>query len=425
MFGKMAALFQSSLIFRLRRMMSQIWAKVTAYSLLSVVTALAAIWLGPFIPSDLAFRIGADAAETILNIVATSMLTVATFSLGIMANAIAGAADSATPRATPILLEDRTSQNVLATFLGAFLFSLVGIIGLKVGVYEDGGRVILFAMTLLVILLIFVAFIRWINALRTFGRIPDTLGRIEQAVDDALERRLAHPYLDCHPLKELPDTAQLLPICAARSGFVQHIDIHELQALAEAHDMRIWINRAPGRYACSVRPLAYLQISEMTEDLAGKLRRCFTLGPMRTFAQDPQFGMIVFAETASRALSPAVNDPGTAIDVLRRAMGILLRWQERADPALLHDRIYMPGLGPGDFLQDLIRPIARDGAGIVEVQHVLLAVLRDLALGQPDVFTAPARVQAREALARAEAALTLDSEKAELRAIVSDLLDEA
>lgn len=412
---------KSGWFFRLQKVFSQIWAKVTAYCLLAVLTALVAIWLRPFIPSDLALRIGADAAETILNIVATSMLTVATFSMGIMASAIAGAASGATPRATPILLEDKVSQNALSTFLGAFLFSLVGIIGIKIGVYEEGGRVILMGMTMVVILLIFVAFIRWINALRSYGRIPDTLGRIEETVKEALIQRLNHPYLDCNRLDQLPAQESLHPICASGSGFVQHIDIQKLQALALEHDARIWINRAPGRYACAVRPLAFLKTDEMSDDLAADLRDCFTLGPVRTFSQDPQFGMIVFAETASRALSPAVNDPGTAIDVLRRAMGVLLQWHERAEPDVIYDRLYMPGLAAGDFLKDLIPPIARDGAAMLEVQHVLQSTLRDLSLGQPAVFAVAARVQSRAALARAEAALALEAEKEELRALADQV----
>jgi len=417
----MKKLAQSAWLFRLRRIFSQIWAKVTAYSLLSVATALAAIWLRPFIPSDLAFRIGAEAAESILNIVATSMLTVATFSMGIMANAIAGAAEGATPRATPILLEDKVSQNALATFLGAFLFSLVGIIGIRVGVYEDGGRVILFTMTLIVILLIFIAFIRWINALRSFGRIPDTLSRIETTVTNALKHRLKHPYLDCQPFRNLPDTDDLHPLCATETGFVQHIDLQKLQDLSTAHEMKVWITRAPGRFACVVRPLAHVQIAELSNDLAHDLRGCFTLGPVRTFTQDPQFGMIVFAETASRALSPAVNDPGTAIDVLRRALGVLLLWKERVAPEVTYDRIYMPGLSAEKFLRDLIRPIARDGAAMVEVHHVLQATLRDLALSQPQVFATAAKAESQAALARAEAVLTLAAEKDELRAIASQV----
>lgn len=405
----------STFLFRFRQLASQIWITVSAFSLLSVLTALCAIALGPLIPEELAFQLGADAVETVLSIVATSMLTVATFSLGIMANAISGAADGATPRASSLMLEDRVSQTALATFLGAFVFALVGIIALQVGVYGNGGRIILLGMTILVIVLIYTAFIRWVNRLRTFGRIPDTLEQIEKAASDALERRLELPFLGCHRLDEVPDTARAHPIFAPTTGFVQHIDVTELQCVAEKHDLRLYIQRGPGRFTSKARPLAYAD-KPLEAETVEAITCCFTVGAMRTFRQDPQFGMIVLAETASRALSPAVNDPGTAIDVLRRALRVLSAWDEPVTVKPKQDRLWMPPVGADDMLQDLLRPIARDGAALVEVHHVLQSLLRDLTEISPAIWGHAAHVQSKEALARAEAALMLDADKQELRA---------
>ncbi|MFN3662906.1 MAG: DUF2254 domain-containing protein [Yoonia sp.] len=416
---------KSAFFFRLSDLMSQIWVKVSVYSLLAVFTALAAIWLRAFIPSNLEAELGADAVETVLSILATSMLTVATFSLGIMANAISGAADGATPRATALLLEDGVSQNALATFLGAFSFSLVGIIALQIGIYEQGGRIILLAVTIGVIILIYVAFIRWVNLLRSFGRIPDTLNRIEKSAETALRHRLDHPFLDCHPLDPSDDVdSDMIPLHAGQVGFVQHIDTAELQKCAEALDLEIRVARIPGQFASASRPLAYIQAkaAEPDKEARRKLSACFSLGAERTIKQDPQFGMIMLSETAARALSSGINDPGTAIDVLRRALRLLLCWENRPTPNVVHDRIWVPGLKPEGFLRDLIRPIARDGAAMVEVHHVLQSVLHDLAQSRPDVFGNAAQAQSREALERAEAHLTLQSEKDEIRAIARKVM---
>lgn len=411
---------KSAFFFRLQRLLSEIWIKVTVYSLLAVATALAAVLFRGFIPESLEADLGADAVETVLDIIATSMLTVATFSLGIMASAISSAANGATPRATALLLEDGVSQNALATFLGAFSFSLVGIIALQIGIYEQGGRIILLAVTIGVIILIYVAFIRWVNLLRSFGRIPDTLTRIENSAEDALKQRLDHPFLDCHPLDlSRVDCNGMISLHAERVGFVQNIDVGELQKYAAALDIDIYVDRVPGQFASASHPLAYVRVKASDPDHAAlrKLMLCFTIGPERTIQQDPQFGMIMLSETAARALSPAVNDPGTAIDVLRRALRVLLCWEDRATPQVVHDRIWVPGLQADDFLRDLIRPIARDGAAFVEVQHVLQSVLYDLARSRRDVFARAALHQSREALERAEAHLTLQSEKDEIRAI--------
>ena len=61
------------------------------------------------------------------------MLAVTTFSLNVMTSAYGSAANNVTPRATRLLREDPVTQNVLSTFIGSFLFSIVGIVVLKTG----------------------------------------------------------------------------------------------------------------------------------------------------------------------------------------------------------------------------------------------------------------------------------------------------
>ena len=82
------------------------------------------------------------------------MLAVTTFSLSTMVSAYSAATSNVTPRATKLIMEDTTTQTVLSTFVGSFLFSLVGIIALSTGALRRPGRVVLFAVTILVIVAI-------------------------------------------------------------------------------------------------------------------------------------------------------------------------------------------------------------------------------------------------------------------------------
>ncbi len=56
------------------------------------------------------------------------MLTVTTFSLSITVSAYGSATSNVTPRATTLLIEDGLTQTVLSTFLGSFLFGIVGLV---------------------------------------------------------------------------------------------------------------------------------------------------------------------------------------------------------------------------------------------------------------------------------------------------------
>ena len=125
----------------------RLWFRATAFSALAVATALVAIVAERYIPWELSDQIGAEAVSSLLNIIAASMLSVTIFSLSTLVAALSSATSNVTPRATRLLAEDTRAQNALATFIGSFLFSLVGIIGVHAGLYGQRGRVVLYVVT--------------------------------------------------------------------------------------------------------------------------------------------------------------------------------------------------------------------------------------------------------------------------------------
>lgn len=402
----------------LRKVLKKVWVRVVSFAVLSLLSAGLARALSPYLPEGLALQTGSEAVAQLLGILTSSMLAVTTFSLSIAVSAFAAAAGSATPRAAVLLQEDRTTQNVLATFLGAFLFGLVGLIALHADFYDASGKVVVFLFTVAVIGLVVVALIRWIGHLMQFGRMSDTLDRVERAASAALHQHLENPYLGGRaPIGAPYET--WMPIVSINTGYVQHIDMRALQNLAEDLNARLFVQRLPGSFVAPGARLLSVEATSIEEEQMAALGRAFTIGSRRTFEDDPRFGLIVLTEIASRALSPAVNDPGTAIDILGRHLRILSQWRRRTDAEIRFGSVYVPVVAVQDVIEDAFRPIARDGAALLEVQIRLqkaLASLRDCA---PDHFAQPCERMAREALARAEAASLLPSELALLRSVAS------
>lgn len=409
----------------LRRIGRKLWFRVSIFSLAAVATALAGVFLAGYVPDGLAERIGSDSIDDILQILATSMLAVTTFSLTTMVSAYSAATSSVTPRAARLLMDDTTAQNALGTFIGTFVFSLVGIIALSTGAYGERGRVILFLATIAVIVLIVVTMLRWIDHLSRLGRVGETTDRVEAATRRALADRIEHPGLGG---RILPDSSRIpagaTPVFASGIGYVQHIDAAALSSCAEASGCEIFVTSAVGTFADNLRPLAFVAPA-VDEDLVHRVRSGFTVGVDRSFDQDPRFGLCVLAEIASRALSPAVNDPGTAIDVLGRAERLLHQWAEGlagdGERPVEFPRVWMPGLDPDDLFDDAFAPIARDGAGMVEVQLRLQKVLRSLAAVDSPPVVAAARRQSRRALDRAEAALGMEHERLLVRSVAGEV----
>ena len=88
-----------------------LWVKATYFALLAIVTAIASIYLGEFVPFDIFQKIGADTVDTILNILASSMLAVTTFSLTTVVSAYAAATSSVTPRLSLIHISEPTRRS--------------------------------------------------------------------------------------------------------------------------------------------------------------------------------------------------------------------------------------------------------------------------------------------------------------------------
>lgn len=368
----------------LRRLTKRVWARAALVTAVSVVFVLAAGWVGVLIPFRLVIDLGQDSVGSILQIIASSMLAVTTFSITAMVTAYSSTTTTATPRATQLLVEDTTSQNALSMFVGGFTFSLVGIIALSTGYYGDQGRTILFLGTLVMVAIIVVTLLRWIAHLSTFGRMNDIIDRVEAAASAALDAYAASPSLGART----PDSRAVFgeSIPSQESGYVTLVDVAALERVASRIGGEIHVRAIPGRYTDTVAPLALVSGSNALDDATrDSIVRAFRVESHRTYEQDPRLGVIALSEIGSRALSTATNDPGTAIEILSVLQRVLSQaLQTEQDPEVRYPHVWIRPVALETLVIDAFRPIARDGAGIVEVQIRLQKCLASLAATSPE-----------------------------------------
>ncbi|WP_319529722.1 DUF2254 domain-containing protein [uncultured Cohaesibacter sp.] len=405
----------------------RLWVRAALIGILGVCAAMLASVADSMPEFKVGFDISADAIENILSIIASSMLTVTTFSLSVMTAAFNTATSNATPRATKLLIEDQSSQNALSSFIGAFLFSIVGLVVLNAGVYGAQGRVVLFTVTILVIALVVLSLLRWIDYLTKLGRVEEAADQVEHATRTALLTRLSEPFLGGQPLPDDGAPEKALAIPSEVTGYVQHIDMQKLSALAEEQDTQLYLAVTPGSFVLLDTALAYVDYNagqpngDDMSHISASICDAITIGNERSYDQDPRFGFCVLSEIAIRALSPGVNDPGTAIDIIGREARLLMLWSEEAGDddgdEVSFPSIYVPPIRIADLFDDAFHLIARDGAGQVEVQLRLRKLLKSLSAIDNQAFADAASEQAALALKRAEIALNLDEDKARIRAI--------
>ena len=374
----------------------RIWFRAAAISFLAVLLALAGAWLAPLIPYEWSINIGGEAVDAVLSILATSLLAVTTFSLTAMVTAFSGASQQISPRAVHLLIEDRTAQNALSTFLGGFVFALVSIVALSTGFYGQEGRVVLFAGTIAMAAAIVITLLRWIARLVHFGRVEDSIKRIEKQTVTALCQMPAPLVLAGHPQIESSGRATLR---GSRFGFVAHIDRDAISELAVKRAVLIELAVRPGELVDPSTVLMHAS-EELSDEDCENCVDSISISRRRDLSQDPRFGFQLLAEIAVRALSPAVNDPETAIAALHSALRILFQYVDGAppEPRPLAGLVDRP-LELQELLELLLLPVSRDAAGMLEaaaaIQYLLGSLAKRMPVAQPFLLAA-----AREALDR-------------------------
>lgn len=405
------------LIFLLQRLLLKTWVRCVLFSLVALLAIALSMLLGPAIPDDTAVRLGADSIGSLLTILATSMLTVAVFSASIMVASFGAVASSASPRAAQLFVEDPIIQNTLATFVGAFLYSIIALVGLHAQIYGGGGRLILFGFTMLILLIVVVVLLLWMDFLSVLGRMGETITRVQTATTKAMDQRLCAPWLGGVP--QSAGAHGTYAICAPTTGFVQHISMDILQECAEKLGCILHVQALPGRF---VEPSVPIVSSDMEIDKmqAKKISDAVLIGVGRTFEHDPRFGLVVLSEISTRALSLAVNDPGTAQAVLAATVKVLVHWVQHqpavdAAPEPKFNRVTAPALPEARLLLDVFLPLSRYGARAVEVGEAVQRALASVGRLNHAGFNATLKEISDYAIAQARHAGLSDADLQRLR----------
>lgn len=170
----------------LRSRRNRIWLGAAGSALLAVALALLAKVANRFVADGAVPAVPRETLDDLLTVIASSMLAVATFSLGVMVSAFASTASTATPRATELVMGDPGTRRAIASFVAAFIYAIVAKIALGMGYYGAAGRFVLFLATLGVLAYLVVILVLWVKTLSTLGRISDTLERIRGVAREAL-----------------------------------------------------------------------------------------------------------------------------------------------------------------------------------------------------------------------------------------------
>ena len=273
-------------------------------------------------------------AQVILSSIATSIMTVVSIVFAILLMTLTLASTQFSPRILISFVRDRTTQWTLGVFLGTFSYCMAALPAARslphqfVPVATVTGAMVL----ALVCVGWLIYFINHISRSISVNHIVDRIARETELV---IEQTMPYPR---GPFA-LPERNEVSPakdgaaILNRQSGYICYVDIGRLVALAQAYRISVHLERRVGQFVPAGIPLARVSKAErVPADRALHLIAAFDIGSTRTLQQDVEFGVIQIVDIALRAMSPAVNDPSTAISCVDQLSRILIFWNSRAPP---------------------------------------------------------------------------------------------
>ncbi|QUL36703.1 DUF2254 domain-containing protein [Erythrobacter sp. JK5] len=273
-------------------------------------------WLVPVRPSG---------AADILSVMASSMIAIASTVFSITIVAVSFASGTYGPRLLANFLEDRGNQISLGTFVGTFVYAMIvlrsvrsedetPVEGVTAGADmaasgftpQLGVLVAYFLMALCIGVLVF--FLNHVPSSIRINKVLESIGeRLIAAIRDKYP--VENEFSDARP-SEGGD-----PLLGEDTGYIQMIDYDALEQVARDCGGTFSLSVRTGDFVHRGLPL--MDVDGCDPDaVAEAVRDAFTLGPVRTPEQDPQFLIDELVEIGLRALSPGINDPFTAITAL-------------------------------------------------------------------------------------------------------------
>lgn len=324
-------------------------------------------------------------AQIILSVIATSIMTVVSIVFAMLLMTLTLASTQFSPRILISFVRDRGTQWTLGMLLGTFCYCMTALPAARslpvpfVPVLTVTGAMLLSLLS--VGWLVF--FINHISQAISVNHIVDRIARETEQVIDEL---MPHPRGRFEPMDQAPPPgADETPILNQSSGYIRFVDTERLLYLAKSWRIRIRVERGIGQFIPAGVPLLLVSREDRINPVrAAELLGAFDIGPTRTLQQDVEFGVIQIVDIALRAISPAVNDPSTAITCIDQLSRILIRWLGRAPPApVLFDpphvaRVVVPWIGVEGMLDTALEQIRHYAVTDLPVSLRLLRAIRDI-----------------------------------------------
>ncbi len=360
-----------------------------------------------------------DTARTILGTFIGGFISILVFSFSMVMILLNQAASNFSPRLLPGLVSNKKHQIILGIYLGSLFFCLLALMLIEPGdeeVRAPGGMIL---MAIIMMATSLTAFLYFIHSISQSIQVDHILRRIyeraERQFKHLLEENSEQSIMTEQPDDFSPDS-QWTTYRAKNNGYLSAVDADALVKLMQDDDNQLQVLVGKSYYMLAGSPL-FRTRQAVDEDDIDELHKQFLIEPSVSVEDNEDLGFKLITEIAIKAMSPGINDPGTAlscIDYLTQLLALRLRYQPRAwfqnktddnDKNKAMTRVQIKTLDFDDLLFQIMAPFRTYCA------HDILIVLKLLHLHINLLQLAPNDCQEQQALIRSAQLLTQSSEQ--------------
>ena len=390
-------------VFRLRQSAKgNLWLPPTIGVVVGVLAAYLVTLLQDSVGDAVLFTYSASTADSVLSAIIGATAALTGFVVTVVVLAVQMATGTFSARYMRLWYRNRLLKLLLSILIGTLAFSFTAI--RQVGEDSVPSLAVSLSVTAtLGCLLLFVLFLdRFLHRLRPVAVAAYVAAEGERAF--AAWQRLAHDPRVSLGAPEGLDRTPALTVGAQGPGTIQAIDLAGMATLANRFACTVVVLRPIGDFVPAGAPVVAVHGERLPPFMERRLAAMVAFGVERTIEQDPAFAVRIMVDVAARALSPAVNDPTTAVQVLDQLAELLRRvgtahLPELATPAGSvvragsAGRVIVPLRTWAEYLELGLTEIREFGATSIQVVRRMRALLLELEGLVPAHLQPPVRAQ--------------------------------
>lgn len=271
-----------------------------------------------------------ETARNILTTLIAGGISILVFSFSMVMLLLSQAATNYSPRVLPSLISNKTHQVILGAFLSSIIYNIITIIGIEPTGKDyqiPGFSVLIGIITALIAL---GAFVYFIHSISSSIQINNILKNIYLNSKDQLETEINND----NSTTDFPNTTDWDIYNSYESGTIQNISSTSLKSYCLDQSIQIEVLFHKGQYLIADSPL-FKSNKKLNDNQVKEILKNFLYQESEIVKDNYTLGFKQITEIGIKAMSPGINDPGTAINTINFLTDLFAIRLKRSDHSII------------------------------------------------------------------------------------------